>query len=156
MNRSLSIFFCPRHLLFKYFYPQTLCVPSPFLSSPSPADSIVGFLMSSLGSREKGRASQKAGGDGEGQRERGGNRRPTDQEADRRLSAAVVDDHIAAYIHYPNTFSIVVGITPLALLASSLKPAPSSKFSRVVTDPKKKIGSPIRSSIMIGDRVFQA
>ena len=76
--------------------------------------------MSSLGSREKGRASQKAGGDGEGgregQREQGGNRRPTDRPT-KKQTAAVVDDHIAAYIHYPNTFSIVVGITPLARIS---------------------------------------
>ena len=149
MNRSLSIFFCPRHLLFKDFYPKTLCVPSPFLSSPSPADSIVGFLMSSLGSREKGRASQKAGGDGEGQREQGGNRRPTDRPRSRPpplrrrcrrpyCSLHTLPQHVLHCRRY---------YAARSLLASSLKPDPSSKFSRVVTDPKK-IGSPIRSSII--------
>ena len=118
---------------------QNLCAPSPFLSSPSPADSIVGFLMSSLGSGEKG---ERAGGQErgrEGEREvtgrtwgrRGdgaeeGNRPPTDHPTKEQTAAAAVvdvgdEDHIAAYIHYPNTFSIVAGITPLGRsLASRL------------------------------------
>ena len=41
-------------------------------------------------------------------RTQGGTEGPTKKQT----AAAAVDDHIAAYIHYPNTFSIVVGITP--------------------------------------------
>ena len=106
--------------------------------------------MSSLGSGEKGerageqergREGGRARGDGEDVGKEGGNRPPTDHPTKEQTAAAVVDvgddDHIAAYIHYPNTFSIVAGITPrrsaprpLARLslASSLKP-PSPSIS---------------------------
>ena len=98
--------------------------------------------MSSLGSGEKGerageqergREGGRARGDGEDVGKEGGNRPQTDHPTKEHTAAA----HIAAYIHYPNTFSIVAGITPrrsaprpLARLslASSLKPPSPSIY----------------------------